>query len=317
MAGPLRLGFAGTPEFAAIILQALIDGGRAPLRVWTQPDRPGRRGRQPQPSPVKRLAQTQQLALTQPPSLGTAAAQEDMAASDLDWLVVAAYGLILPPAVLALPRHGCVNLHASLLPRWRGAAPVERALLAGDAETGVCLMRMAAGLDTGPVYACRSLPIDLHSRGGEVTRRLAELGGALLLEHIDRLHDMTPTPQDDAAASYAAKLTGADATADWQAPASTLIRQINALAERLPVTAQLGEVRVRLLAAEPVTAGLPGGARPGELLQTGAAGLIVAAGSGALKVLTVQLNRGKGRPMDAAAACNGFADLFQAGACFE
>lgn len=318
MAGsPLRLGFAGTPEFAAIILEALMEGGRAPVRVWTQPDRPGRRGRQPRPSPVKRLAEAAGIPLLQPPSLRASTAQEDLANADLDWLVVAAYGLLLPPAVLTAPRHGCVNVHASLLPRWRGAAPVERALLAGDVETGVCLMRMAEGLDTGPVYHCRRLPLDMHSRGGEVTRQLAELGGALLLEHIDSLHEVQPRPQDDSMASYADKLTPADAVADWTCSAEALVRRINALADRLPVTVRLGDARVRLLAAEPCDLPRPEGSAAGELLEAGSRGLVVAAADGTLRVLTVQLDRGKGRPMDAAAACNGFADLFRRGARFE
>ena len=321
----MRLGFAGTPEFAERILAALIGSRHAVGVVFTQPDRPAGRRRRLMPSPVRVHAEAQGLCVQAPERFH---AQERWL-SGLDVLVVAAYGLILPPAALAAPTRGCLNVHASLLPRWRGAAPVERAIMAGDAVTGVSIMQMEAGLDTGPVLLRREVGIDVADTGATLTARLAEAGAAALLECLDRLDDLNAAPQDDARATYAPKLTAADAIIDWSRPAIDIERQVRALAGRQPACTRLrglagrGEssnkngaqgpdnepVRMNVLAASAI----PANAQPGELVKHGR-GFAVGCGAGALALETVQLARGKGRPMAAASAANGYPDLFKHGA---
>ncbi len=306
----LRLGFAGTPDFAARILAALIQAGRPPVVVYTQPDRPVGRGRRVQPSPVKQLAQAHGLSVAQPATLRGSDAAEALASWRLDVLVVAAYGLILPPAILDLPRLGCLNVHASLLPRWRGAAPVERAIMAGDAETGVCIMRMERGLDTGPVYTCRRTPIRDSDDGPSLAARLAELGSAALLECLADLPNRTPTPQPEAGVSYASKLGPDDATIMWDRPAAAIDRQIRALRGRLPATTQAGDVRIAILEAS-VEADVAAPAAPGTILAASRNGIRVACGEGVLRALRVRLSIGKGKPLSAAEASNGFAHVFR------
>ena len=309
MTASLRLGFAGTPPFAATILSALIDSGHALDLVLTQPDRPTGRGRKRQPSPVKSLAVASGLPVRDPPTL----AGESLADDNLDLLVVAAYGLILPDHVLDAPRLGCLNVHASLLPRWRGAAPVERAIMAGDTETGVCLMQMDAGLDTGPVYTCKRVVIGAEETGGELEGRLALLGGELLRNLLPKIETLTPEPQSGSGATYAHKLTAADALIDWRHSADQITRQIRALVDRRPATALAasGEVRIRILAAKADAD--PHDRHPGTILRADRQGLVIACGSGLLRITRLQLNRGKGTAMDAAAAANGYPDLLSAG----
>lgn len=307
----LRLGFAGTPDFAARILQGLLDAGRTPVVVYTQPDRPTGRGRRVQPSPVKRLAEAHALPLCQPASLKGDAAARDLAAWNLDVLVVAAYGLILPPAILAVPRLGCINVHPSLLPRWRGAAPVEHCIMAGDTETGVCIMHMARGLDSGPVYLTRRTPVADHESAPELEARLATLGVDALLETLAGLPDLQPEAQGDDDVTYAHKLTRADMVLDWRRPATELDRQVRALAGRQGAATGSGDVRVNVLDAR----ALPGhaDAPPGTVTEADRRGIRVACGDGLLALETVKLSVGKGRPLSAADAVNGYAALFAPG----
>ncbi|NBC23372.1 MAG: methionyl-tRNA formyltransferase [Gammaproteobacteria bacterium] len=305
------MGFAGTPDFAARILQGLLDGGRTPAVVYTQPDRPTGRGRRVQPSPVKRLAETHTLPLCQPTSLKGDAAAHDLAAWNLDVLVVAAYGLILPPSILATPRLGCINVHPSLLPRWRGAAPVEHCIMAGDVETGVCIMHMERGLDSGPVYLTRRTRVADHESAPELKARLATLGVEALLEALAGLPDLQPEPQSDAGVTYAHKLTRDDMVLDWRRSAMELERQVRALAGRQGAATGSGAVRVNVLDAR----ALPGRAdeAPGTITGADRGGIRVACGDGVLALGTVKLSVGKGRPLSAADAVNGYAALFAPG----
>ncbi len=308
---PLRIGFAGTPEFAAIILRALLERPLDVIAVYTQPDRPAGRGRRMQPSPVKTIALERNIQLRQPASLRGAAAQRELTAFNLDVLIVAAYGLLLPASILEVPQRGCINVHASLLPRWRGAAPVERAIMAGDTETGVSIMQMDAGLDTGPVLAQARCPIHETTVGSELEITLANLGARCLLECLDSLDSLQPTPQCDDAATYAAKLTTADARIDWQQPAQQIHRQVRALSGRLPATAACDGMRIKLLEADWLPD--PTGAQPGTVLAASGRGIQIACGSGSLLVRRLQLDRGKGRPLLAADAINGYPQVFAAG----
>jgi methionyl-tRNA formyltransferase len=310
-AGVQRLGFAGTPEFAAGILQALLQAGRTPVVVYTQPDRPVGRGRRLRPSPVKSLAEAHGLPVRQPASLRRPGEAEHLAELDLDALVVVAYGLILPPPVLEAPRYGCINVHASLLPRWRGAAPVERAILAGDTETGVCIMRMDAGLDTGPVYQCRRCPITRETDAPALEGELGKLGQAALLDCLARLPALTPTPQPETGVTYAHKLTRADAEIRWQAPADAIERQVRALAGRLAPFAHADGARVSLLAARAL-AQAPA-APPGTIEAADRRGIRVACGEGVLELTALKLSIGKGQPLSAADAVNGYRNLFAPG----
>lgn len=308
----LRLGFAGTPEFAAVILRGLLEGGQNVSLVLTQPDRPTGRGRKLTPSPVKELAREHGIEVRDPATLKGAS----LADANLDLLIVAAYGLILPGSVLKAPRLGCLNVHASLLPRWRGAAPVERAIMAGDRETGVCLMQMDEGLDTGPVYVCQAVRIGELETGSELEARLARLGAELLVATLPKLTRMNPAPQAKQGITYASKITAADSELDWQAGALATARRIRALSERQPVTlyAREGEewIRIRLLGAATGSSDRSG-AKPGTILSVGTAGLELACPDGSVIVQSVQLNRGKGRPMTPQAAANGYPALFAAG----
>jgi len=230
MTEALRIVFAGTPEFAAAPLKALLDTPHQIVAVYTQPDRPAGRGQKLMPSPVKQLAVENAIPVLQPPSLKDAAAQAELAALEPDLLVVVAYGLILPQAVLDIPRFGCINSHASLLPRWRGAAPIQRAVQAGDAESGVTVMQMEAGLDTGPMLLKVRTPITADDTGGSLHDRLAELGPPAVIEAIAGLASGTlmGEVQDDALANYAHKLNKDEARIDWSRPAIELERPIRA-----------------------------------------------------------------------------------------
>ncbi len=312
---PLQIGFAGTPKFAAAILGAMIDAQRRPAVVLTQPDRPTGRGKTVQPSPVKQLAITHDIPVTSPATLRTPQAVAALADYALDVLIVAAYGLILPETVLGLPRYGCVNVHASMLPRWRGAAPIERAIMAGDTDTGISIMQMDAGLDTGPVLLRRALPISPTTTGQALDEALAGLGAELLLETLERLGELTPEPQVGDP-SYAHKLSPADSLCDWSQPALVLERHVRALAHRAPVYGFLGEVRVRILSADAVCDGAPG-TPTGTIVRADRSGIRVACGDGQLDLQSVQLSRGKGRPLTPTDLLNGYGDLFHVGARFD
>lgn len=293
-----RIVYAGTPDFAVPALQTLLDSGVEVTAVYTQPDRPAGRGRKLAASPVKRLALDHALPVEQPESFNPSAITK-LADYKADLMVVAAYGLILPPAVLALPRLGCVNIHASLLPRWRGAAPIQRSILAGDTETGISLMQMEAGLDTGPVYAKQSIPIGHKQTAAELHDELARLGAGLLRECLTALlTDKLPAiPQDLTAATYASKLQKSEAWLDWSEPAVALHRQIRAFNSWPVAQARLHDQVVRIWRAcldnEDASRG-----EPGSVLAADAAGILVATGQGALRIL--ELQRSGGRVLSAA-----------------
>ena len=295
-----RLGFAGAPAFAATILRHLLKSSHSVEVVYTQPDRRAGRGRKLSPSAVRTVAEAAGIDVLTPVHLRGAEA----ALTNLDCLVVAAYGLLLPPAMLKAPKYRCLNVHASLLPRWRGAAPVERAIMSGDDVIGVSIMQIDAGLDTGPVYRRATLPLNDKATSASVTEALAELGAQTLLEVLAELPGIEPEPQDDRAATYAPKLTPQDAVIDWRNGATTIARQIRALAGRGFAHTTVGDLRVRILeAGRPSSAAH--GSPPGTL-QRHRQGWHVVCRDGALELLTVQLNRGKGRPLTMRDAANGY-----------
>lgn len=306
------LAFAGTPAFARRALAALMAAGHRPRLVLTQPDRPAGRGRRRSPSAVKRLALDASLPVATPRRADEIEAA--LAGADPDLLIVAAYGLLLPAAALARPRLGCINVHASLLPRWRGAAPIERALIAGDEATGVSLMQMDEGLDTGPVLAQSRLPIGPRATGAALELALADLGARLLLQTLPILSQIIPRPQRGPA-TCAPKLGRQEAAANWRRSAWELDRRIRALAHRMPVFGTLGEVRVQMLAASAA----PGAsdAAPGTILPAGRKEILVACGEGALRLQALRLNRGKGNVLGPGEARNGFPQLFHPGARFD
>ncbi len=295
----LRVAFAGTPQFAVPVLLALRQSRHSLVGVLTQPDRPKGRGRQLTASPVK-LAAQDSVPVRQPAALRQPADWAPLLEWRPDVLVVVAYGLILPQPVLDLPPLGCINVHASLLPRWRGAAPIERALLAGDGETGLTVMRMDAGLDTGPILLRRPVPIEPQDTGGSLRDRLAELSGPLLLEALDGLASgtLSPTPQPAAGVTYARKLEKHEAQIDWRRPAVEIERQIRALrprttAETVRVDPESGtEERLLVHAARLAPEGGPAGAVPGSIVQAVGnhqSGYIrVQCGAGSLDLLTLQ-----------------------------
>ena len=299
MTQPLRIVFAGTPEFAAEHLKALLASPHQLLAVYTQPDRPAGRGQKLMPSPVKQLALQHEIAVYQPQTLRDPAAQAELAALKPDLLVVVAYGLILPQVVLDIPRLGCINSHASLLPRWRGAAPIQRAVQAGDSESGVTVMRMEAGLDTGPMLLKVSTPISAADTGGSLHDRLAELGPPAVLQAIAGLEagTLAGEVQDDALATYAHKLNKDEARLDWSRPADELERLIRAFNPWPICHSTLAGEALKVLAANLAE----GQGAPGEILSASKEGLVVACGEQALSLTRLQLPGGK--------ALN-FSDLF-------
>jgi methionyl-tRNA formyltransferase len=285
----LAVVFAGTPAFALASLDAIAASRHPLVAVYTRPDRPSGRGRALAASPVKRRALALGLPVAQPASLRGDESAAGLAAFAPDVMVVVAYGLLLPPAVLGVPRLGCLNVHASLLPRWRGAAPIARAILAGDAVTGVCVMRMEAGLDTGPVMLRRETAIGPRETAGGVEARLAVEGGRAIVEALDALAAGRAAfePQDAARATYAAKLTKAEARLDWREPAVQLARRVRALNPRPVAETALDGAQLRVHEAEAVPA--PPGPAPGTILSADARGIAVMAGEGALLLTRVQL----------------------------
>ncbi|WP_249678721.1 methionyl-tRNA formyltransferase [Pseudomonas abieticivorans] len=295
----MRIVFAGTPEFAAEHLKALLDSPYEVIAVYTQPDRPAGRGQKLMPSPVKQLALEHGIAVLQPPTLRDPLAQAELAALKPDLMVVVAYGLILPQVVLDIPRLGCINSHASLLPRWRGAAPIQRAVQAGDAESGVTVMRMEAGLDTGPMLLKVSTPITAQDTGGSLHDRLAELGPPAVIQAIAGL-DAGALPgevQDDGLATYAHKLNKDEARIDWARPAVELERLVRAFFPWPICHSTLNGEALKVLAAS--VAEQPGA--PGEILAASKEGLVVGCGEGSLRLTRLQLPGGK--PLS-------FSDLF-------
>jgi methionyl-tRNA formyltransferase len=300
---PLRLAFAGTPPFAVPALDALRASRHTVQGVFTQTDRPAGRGRELQASAVKRRALELGLPVWQPQSLRTPEAVEQLRALDLDAFVVVAYGLILPAELLALPRFGCLNIHASLLPRWRGAAPVQRAILAGDAETGVTIMRMDAGLDTGPMLDRRVVPIGPRQTAQTLQDQLAVLGAEMIQGALDRLAAGAAgaVPQPQAGVTYAAKITKAEALIDWRDDAAGVDRKVRAFMPRPIAETRLRGEQLRIWEAElPAAADVTGPAdslTPGTIVGATRAGIDVACGRGVLRLTRVQAAGRK--PVDA------------------
>jgi methionyl-tRNA formyltransferase len=293
----MRLVFAGTPDFAVPSLDALLRHEHEILAVYTQPDRPAGRGRQAKASPVKQCALAHELPVRQPANLG-ADEVDALRALAPDAMIVVAYGLILPPAILEIPRFGCINVHASLLPRWRGAAPIQRAIEAGDARTGVTIMQMDAGLDTGGMLLQRDTLINRDDTGGSLHDRLAELGAEALIQALDGIAQgtLTPRPQDESAASYAAKLSKQEGTIDWNQPAERLARRVRAFNPWPATNCQWGGRRLRILAAH---AEAGDGASPGMVLTASADGIRVATGDGVLVLTRLQAEGGTAQDVGA------------------
>jgi methionyl-tRNA formyltransferase len=279
--------FAGTPDFAVASLAALVAAGVRPCAVLTQPDRPAGRGKQLTPSPVKKFAVEHGLPLLQPRTLRDDDVAAGLAALEADIMIVAAYGLILPQNVLDIPRVGCLNVHGSLLPRWRGAAPIQAAILAGDRETGACLMSMEAGLDTGPVFASEAVLIGAQETAGELHDRVAAIGAELLVTHLDDIvaGRLQARRQDDNEASYAAKISSADAVIDWHQSAAELGRRVRAYNPVPGAWFMLGDERVKCWQAH-VVAGVEASA--GAVLSANADGIMVACSEGALRLEVLQ-----------------------------
>lgn len=290
----MRVIFMGTPEFSVPVLEALA-AEHDIVAVYSQPPRPAGRGKKDRPSPVHAKAAELGLEVRTPLNFKSAEDREAFAALDADIAVVVAYGLILPQAILDAPAKGCLNIHASLLPRWRGAAPIHRAIMAGDTETGICIMQMEAGLDTGPVLLREAIPIGATETTGELHDRLSAMGARLIVEALARIDSLIAEPQTEAGVTYAAKIDKAEARIDWSRPAGDLVRHINGLSPFPGAWCEVGGERIKLLRAELA----PGGGEPGTLLG----GFTIACGSGALDVLEAQ-RPGK-RPMETAEILRG------------
>ncbi|MEY3664495.1 MAG: hypothetical protein RLZZ153_677 [Pseudomonadota bacterium] len=303
----MKLIFAGTPEFAASVLQALAQAGHDIALVLCQPDRPAGRGQTLQAPAVKRCAQALGLPVYQPDSLRTSQAREIIAATQADLMLVVAYGLIIPADVLSMPRRGCMNVHASLLPRWRGAAPIQRAIEAGDRQTGITIMQMDAGLDTGPMLLWESIDIGERETGGQLHDRLAVLGGQLAVRALAALARgaLLAQPQPDQGVTYAHKIKADDTVLDWRLDARTLMNRIRAFDPSPGAQARLVQApdeRLKIWAARVLE--VPAEAAPGTVVEAGAHGLVVACGNGRLAVDSLQ--RAGGRRMAAGAFLAGY-----------
>lgn len=285
---PLKIIFAGTPDFSVAPLQALLDSSHQVIGVYTQPDRPAGRGRKLTASPVKQLAQQHDLPVYQPESLKDSDAQAELKALNADVMVVVAYGLILPKTVLEMPTYGCYNIHASLLPRWRGAAPIQRAIQMGDAETGVTIMQMDEGLDTGNMLTTLTTPIQADDTAQSLHDRLSQLGSTALMQTLTDLQagTLSPVPQDPVLATYAQKLSKAEAQIDWQSPAATLVRQIQAFNPWPVAFTQLQGQPLRLWQATLGQQTLQ--EPPGLVISVGKQGMEVATGEGSLWITHLQ-----------------------------
>jgi methionyl-tRNA formyltransferase len=289
-----RIIFAGSPAFAAPTLRMLHERGHRPVAVLTQPDRPAGRGRQLSSSPVKQLALELGIPVLQPATLKTETPQAELRALAPDLLVVVAYGLLLPPAVLEIPPRGCVNVHASILPRWRGASPIQAAILAGDRETGVSIMAMEAGLDTGAVYRCERLSIDAQETAGELEQRLATLGATTLSGVLDQLlaGTLQAQPQPTEGVSYAGRISKADGRIDWRQSAARIARQIRAYNPWPVAETTLDGQQLRCFAADVNSSDTPAGdaqGLPGRILAAGKHGISVQTGDGVLDLKLLQL----------------------------
>jgi len=296
---PLRIIFAGTPDFAARCLEALLATEHEIVAVYTQPDRPAGRGRKLRPGPVKELALQHELPVFQPISLKGTDEQQVLQQLNADLMVVVAYGLLLPQPVLDAPRLGCINVHASLLPRWRGAAPIHRALLAGDDTTGITIMQMDAGLDTGAMLSRACCPILPDDTSGSLHDRLAELGARTLVECLEPLAagELKPEPQDDSQACYAHKLEKQEGLIDWSQPAELIVRRIRGFNPWPVAYTRLGEDNLRIWSA--TVDARDSDATPGTIIESSGEGIRVAAGEGSVQLTQLQLPGGKAQPVKA------------------
>lgn len=305
----MRIVFAGTPEFAAVALNALLTAQHQVVAVYTQPDRPAGRGRKLTPSPVKALALEHGLPVFQPDNFRSEAPRAELASLEPDIMIVAAYGLLLPQAVLDVPRQGCLNIHASLLPRWRGAAPIQRAIADGDSRTGITIMRMEAGLDTGPMLLKSATPIADHDTGGSLHDQLAVMGGDTILAALAKLsaNSLQPEVQNDAESCYANKLTKADGHIDWQHPAIVIDRQIRAFNPWPGTWADNGDTRLRVHQSRPLDESSTEPA--GTVLRRTPDGIDIACGAGVLRLCRVQLSGS--RAQSVSDLINGGRDVLQ------
>ena len=291
----MRVAFMGTPDFSVPVLDALVVAGHDVVAVYSQPPRPAGRGKKDRPSPVQARAEALGLQVRHPVTLKGADDQSAFAALNADVAVVVAYGLILPQVVLDMPARGCLNIHASLLPRWRGAAPIHRAIMAGDPETGVCIMQMEAGLDTGPVLLREAIDIGVDETTGGLHDRLSKLGAASVVTALDQLDGLMPLPQSGDGVTYAAKIDKAEARVDWGAPAAVVDRQIRGLSPFPGAWCMVGDERVKLLGSRVGN----GSGTPGDVID----GFEIACGSGSVIVTRVQ--RAGKKAMEAGAALQG------------
>ncbi len=312
---PLKIIFAGTPEFAAVALDALLASDHEIVAAYTQPDRPAGRGRKLRASEVKQLATRHGIPVFQPTSLKTAEVQAQIRQHAADIMIVAAYGLLLPGSVLDIPRLGCLNIHASLLPRWRGAAPIQRAILAGDAQTGITIMQMDEGLDTGDMLVKLDCPVSATTTAGELHDKLAKLGAEAILAAFQQLADNTlhATPQDNAQACYAKKIDKQEARIEWARPATVLDRQVRAFNPWPVAYTTLGEQTIRVWSARPLDSTTS--ALAGTILALSADGISVACGESGLLLTRIQLPGGK--PMAVDRVLNGHPELFTPGQVFS
>lgn len=285
----MKLIFMGTPEFSVPVLTALVEAGHDVVCAYTQPPRPAGRGKKDRPSPVQVCAEELGIPVRHPKSLKSDEARADFDALNADAAVVVAYGLILPQAILDAPKQGCLNIHASLLPRWRGAAPIHRAIMAGDAKTGVCIMQMEAGLDTGPVLLRKETDIADAETTGDLHDRLADMGAGLIVDALTRLDTLEPEPQPEAGVTYAEKIDKAEARVNWAHPAGTVARHINGLSPFPGAWVMVGQERIKLLRALPTDKS----GQPGQHLG----GFHIACQTGAVQIIEAQ-REGK-KPMPA------------------
>lgn len=296
---PMRVIFMGTPDFSVPILDALA-AHHDVVAVYSQPPRPAGRGKKDRPSPVQSRAEALNLTVHTPTSLRSETAASTFAAHNADIAVVVAYGLILPQNIFAAPQHGCLNIHASLLPRWRGAAPIHRAILAGDAATGICIMQMEAGLDTGPVLLRSETAIGAEETTADLHDRLSEMGADLIVQALDQLPSLTPEPQPEQGVTYATKIDKSEARIDWTQPASTIDRQIRGLSPFPGAWCDVAGERVKLLRSRLATGTNTGAGTPGQVLS----GFTIACGTGAVEILQAQ-REGK-RPANTTELLRGF-----------
>ena len=285
----LRIIFAGTPDFAAHHLQTLIDSRHQLVSVYTQPDRPSGRGKKMLASPVKQLANRYQLPVFQPVNLKGLHSQRELQEQQADIMVVVAYGLILPPAILQAPRYGCINVHASLLPRWRGAAPIQRAIAAGDRETGITIMQMDNGLDTGPMLSTVRCKIDDTDTSASLHDKLLTLGPPALLEALNCIDKLQPIMQSDEQATYAAKISKREAMIDWSQPAELIERLIRAFNPFPTAFTMHRNQRFKIHKTEIYAETIPVRPSPGTVLKVDAQGILIACGKGSINILQLQL----------------------------